>query len=335
MEDKVIDIGNLKVPSIPSKKIGMGLAAILILAGLSNTLYQVQPEEVGVVLQFGRYSRTTDPGLRIKLPFIESVLKVPIQRQLKQEFGFRTLEAGIRSQFDARQFADEAVMLTGDLNVAVVEWIVQYRVSDPYQFLFKVRDLEETFRAMNEAIMRETVGDRTVTEVLTIGRQDIETRVQEQLQALVGQYEMGVTVEQVVLQDVNPPDPVKPSWDEVNQAQQTRDQLISEAMAEYNAVIPRARGEAEQTILQAEGYALDRVNRGLGDAARFNAVYDAYRRAPNVTRQRLYLETMQRILPEVGGKVFLDKDMNGLVPLLPLDGLLKNGSTTPPSGGAQ
>ena len=335
MEDKVIDIGNLKVPSIPSKKIGMGLAAILILAGLSNTLYQVQPEEVGVVLQFGRYSRTTDPGLRIKLPFIESVLKVPIQRQLKQEFGFRTLEAGIRSQFDARQFADEAVMLTGDLNVAVVEWIVQYRVSDPYQFLFKVRDLEETFRAMNEAIMRETVGDRTVTEVLTIGRQDIETRVQEQLQALVGQYEMGVTVEQVVLQDVNPPDPVKPSWDEVNQAQQNRDQLISEAMAEYNAVIPRARGEAEQTILQAEGYALDRVNRGLGDAARFNAVYDAYRRAPNVTRQRLYLETMQRILPEVGGKVFLDKDMNGLVPLLPLEGLLKNGSTTPPSGGAQ
>ena len=335
MEDKVIDIGNLKVPSIPSKKIGMGLAAILILAGLSNTLYQVQPEEVGVVLQFGRYSRTTDPGLRIKLPFIESVLKVPIQRQLKQEFGFRTLEAGIRSQFDARQFADEAVMLTGDLNVAVVEWIVQYRVSDPYQFLFKVRDLEETFRAMNEAIMRETVGDRTVTEVLTVGRQDIETQVQEQLQALVGQYEMGVTVEQVVLQDVNPPDPVKPSWDEVNQAQQNRDQLISEAMAEYNAVIPRARGEAEQTILQAEGYALDRVNRGLGDAARFNAVYDAYRRAPNVTRQRLYLETMQRILPEVGGKVFLDKDMNGLVPLLPLEGLLKNGSTTPPSGGAQ
>lgn len=230
-------------------------------------------------------------------------------------------------------------MLTGDLNVAVVEWIVQYRVSDPYLFLFKVRNLEETFRAMNEAVMRETVGDRTVTEVLTIGRQDIETQVQQQLQALVGQYEMGVTVEQVVLQDVNPPDPVKPSWDEVNQAQQNRDQLISEAMAEYNAVIPRARGEAEQAILQAEGYALDRVNRGLGDAARFTAVYNAYRTAPNVTRQRLYLETMQRILPQVGGKVFLDKDLNGLVPLLPLEGLLKTGpnsnSTTPPSGGAQ
>ena len=334
MEDKVIDIGNLKVPSIPSKKIGMGLAAILILAGLSNTLYQVQPEEVGVVLQFGRYSRTTDPGLRIKLPFIESVLKVPIQRQLKQEFGFRTLEAGIRSQFDARQFADEAVMLTGDLNVAVVEWIVQYRVSDPYQFLFKVRDLEETFRAMNEAIMRETVGDRTVTEVLTIGRQDIETRVQEQLQALVGQYEMGVTVEQVVLQDVNPPDPVKPSWDEVNQAQQQRDRLINEARAEYNAIIPRARGEAEQAILQAEGYALDRVNRAEGDAARFSSVYEAYRQAPDVTRRRLYLETMQRVLPKVGGKLFLAEDANGVVPLFSLDTLRQTvGSAAPIPGG--
>jgi membrane protease subunit HflK len=341
MENKenVIDIGNLRIPSIPSKTIGMGLAGILILAALFNTLYQVQPEEVGVVLRFSRYSRTSQPGLRMKIPFVESVLKVPIQRQLKQEFGFRTLEAGVRSQFDERVFADEAVMLTGDLNVAVVEWIVQYRVSDPYLFLFKVRNLEDTFRAMNEAVMRETVGDRTVTEVLTIGRQDIETQVQQQLQALVGQYEMGVTVEQVVLQDVNPPDPVKPSWDEVNQAQQNRDQLISEAMAEYNAVIPRARGEAEQAILQAEGYALDRVNRGLGDAARFTAVYNAYRTAPNVTRQRLYLETMQRILPQVGGKVFLDKDLNGLVPLLPLEGLLKSGpnsnSTTSPSGGAQ
>ena len=341
MENKenVIDIGNLRIPSIPSKTIGMGLAGILILAALFNTLYQVQPEEVGVVLRFSRYSRTSQPGLRMKIPFVESVLKVPIQRQLKQEFGFRTLEAGVRSQFDERVFADEAVMLTGDLNVAVVEWIVQYRVSDPYLFLFKVRNLEDTFRAMNEAVMRETVGDRTVTEVLTIGRQDIETQVQQQLQALVGQYEMGITVEQVVLQDVNPPDPVKPSWDEVNQAQQNRDQLISEAMAEYNAVIPRARGEAEQAILQAEGYALDRVNRGLGDAARFTAVYNAYRTAPNVTRQRLYLETMQRILPQVGGKVFLDKDLNGLVPLLPLEGLLKSGpnsnSTTSPSGGAQ
>jgi membrane protease subunit HflK len=220
-------------------------------------------------------------------------------------------------------------MLTGDLNVAVVEWIVQYRVADPYKYLFKVRNVDETFRDMTEAMVREVVGDRTVTEVLTVGRQEVETSVQALLQELCIQYETGITVDQVVLQDVNPPDPVKPSWDEVNQAQQQRDQLINEAKAEYNQVIPRAKGEAEQTVLQAEGYAMDRVNRSQGDALRFNAQYAAYRRAPQVTRQRMYLETMQKILPQIGGKLFLDQDAKGVLPLLPLDMLQKavtNGS---------
>ncbi|HJO18166.1 MAG: FtsH protease activity modulator HflK [Vicinamibacterales bacterium] len=334
MDDKSFDISQIRVPDISSKSIGTGVIALLIVGGLLNTLYQIQPEEVGVVLRFGRYVRTTDPGLRAKLPLIETVVKVPVQRQLKHEFGFRTVEAGTRSRFSERQFSDEAVMLTGDLNVAVVEWIVQYRVSEPENYLFKVRNLDDTFRAMNEAIMREVVGDRTVTEVLTVGRQDIETRVEQQLQELVGQYEMGITVEQVVLQDVNPPDPVKPSWDEVNQAQQQRDRLINEARAEYNAVIPRARGEAQQAVLQAEGYALDRVNRAQGDAARFEAVYDAYRQSPEVTRQRLYLETMQRVLPKVGGKLFLAEDANGVVPLLSLDTLRQTvGVPVPTAGG--
>ena len=234
-----------------------------------NTLYQIDPEEVGVVLRLGRFVRTTEPGLRAKIPLVETVIKVPVQRQLKQEFGFRTVEAGIRSSFEDRGFEGEAVMLTGDLNVAVVEWIVQFRVADPYQFLFRVRNLTDTFRAMNEAVMREVVGDRTVTEVLTVGRQEIESRVEERLQTLAAQYEMGITIEQVVLQDVNPPDPVKPSWDEVNQAQQQRDRMINEARAQYNQVIPRARGEALQAILQAEGYALNRVNRAEGESTRF------------------------------------------------------------------
>ena len=334
MDDRTFDISQIKVPAIPSKGIGTGVIALLIVGGLLSTFYQIQPEEVGVVLRFGRYVRTSEPGLRAKLPLLETVIKVPVQRQLKHEFGFRTVEAGVRSQFSARQFADEAVMLTGDLNVAVVEWIVQYRVSDPIQYLFKVRNLDDTFRAMNEAVMREVVGDRTVTEVLTVGRQDIETRVQQQLQVLAGQYEMGITVEQVVLQDVNPPDPVKPSWDEVNQAQQQRDRLINEARAEYNAIIPRARGEAEQAILQAEGYALDRVNRAEGDAARFSSVYEAYRQAPDVTRRRLYLETMQLVLPKVGGKLFLAEDANGVVPLFSLDTLRQTvGSAAPIPGG--
>ena len=325
MDDKfnIIDLNRLRMPNAPGRLVVGGMAAVTLLLAVFNTLYQVQPEEVGVVLRFGEYVRTTDPGLRAKLPFVEQVLKVPVQRQLKQEFGFRTVEAGVRTQFvpqDSR-FADEAVMLTGDLNVAVVEWIVQYRVSDPFLFLFKVRNPEETFRDMNEAVMREVVGDRTVTEVVTVGRQEVEVQIKNQLQTLTDQYEMGIAIDQVVLQDVNPPDPVKPSWDEVSQAQQQRDQMVNEALAEYNRVIPRARGEAQQAILQAEGYALDRVNRSQGDSMRFTALYDAYRRAPDVTRQRMYLETMQRILPNVGRKLYVDKDTTGVMPLLSLDGL--------------
>ena len=347
MEDlPSFDFNRLQLPRIPPGVV-KAVAALLVVAtaGL-GTLYQVQPEEVGVVLRFGRYVRTTEPGLRAKLPFVEEVLKVPVQRQLKEEFGFRTIDADIRSQFAGAnsELAGEAVMLTGDLNVAVVEWIVQYRVADPYLYLFKVRNLVDTFRAMNEASMREVVGDRTVTEVLTVGRQEIEVRVEERLQELADQYEMGITIDQVVLQDVNPPDPVKPSWDEVNQAQQQRDQMINEARADYNRVIPRARGEAQQTVLQADGYLLERVNRAEGDAVRFSAIYDEYRLAPQVTRQRLYLETMQRILPRVGRKLYVDSDATGVLPLLSLDGAAPRRATattsppaTPPpaAGGVQ
>ena len=341
MEDKfnVIDLNRLRMPNAPGRLVVGGVVAVALLLAVLNTLYQVQPEEVGVVLRFGEYVRETGPGLRAKLPFVEQVLKVPVQRQLKQEFGFQTAEAGARTQFvpQDRRFADEAVMLTGDLNVAVVEWIVQYRVSDPFLFLFKVRNPEDTFRDMNEAVMREVVGDRTVTEVVTIGRQQVEVQVKQQLQELTDQYEMGIAIDQVVLQDVNPPDPVKPSWDEVSQAQQQRDQMVNEALAEYNRVIPRARGEAEQAILQAEGYAVDRVNRSQGDAMRFTAVYDAYRRAPNVTRQRMYLETMQRILPNVGRKLYVDKDTTGVLPLLSLDSLpiSRGAGTAQNAGGGQ
>ena len=311
-----------KFPKLPRATVAAIIAGLVVVLTGFSTLYQVQPEEVGVVLRFGRYVRTTEPGLRAKIPFAEEVRKVPVQRQLKQEFGFRTVEAGIQTLYadTTRDLSGEAVMLTGDLNVAVVEWIVQYRVDDPYLYLFKVRNLEETFRSMNEAVMREVVGDRTVTEVVTVGRQDIEAQVGVRLQEMANQYEMGIAIDQVVLQDVNPPDPVKPSWDEVSQAQQQRDRMINEAQAEFNRVIPRARGEAQQAVLQAEGYALDRINRAEGDSARFTAVYTEYRRAPQVTRKRLYLETMQRILPKVGRKLYIDEGTTGVLPLLSLDG---------------
>lgn len=296
-------------------RFGGALLGILLVLG---TFYQVQPEEVGVVVRLGRYIRTSEPGLRMKIPFVEEVVRIPVQRQLKEEFGFRTVDPGVRSAYSPDEFSAEAMMLTGDLNVAVVEWIVQYRIADPYLYLFRVRDVTATFRAMNEAVMRQVVGDRTVTEVLTVGRQAIETRVEELLRELTQEYEMGVTIEQVVLQDVNPPDAVKPSWDEVNQAQQQRDRMINEARAEYNKVIPRAKGEALQAVLEAEGYGLNRVNRAQGESARFASVLEAYRRAPDVTRRRLHLETMERVLPQLRSKLLVDADARGILPLLPL-----------------
>ncbi len=323
MNGNVVDLSKLRPADIPPKAIWVSALVVVALVVLFGSFYQVEPEELGIVIRFGEHVRTTEPGLKFKIPLVEGVIKVPVQRQLKQEFGFRTAQAGARGQYSGRAYEQESLMLTGDLNVAVVEWIVQYRVSDPYRYLFKVRNLEDTFRDMNEAVMRAVVGDRTVTEVLTVGRQEIEVTVETQLRELCKQYEMGITVDQVVLQDVNPPDPVKPSWDEVNQAQQQRDRLINEARGDYNKVIPRARGEAQQAILQAEGYALDRVNRSKGDSARFKDVYNAYRQSPEVTRRRMYLESMQKMLPKLGAKIFLDKDATGVVPLLPLDVLRK------------
>jgi modulator of FtsH protease HflK len=314
-----VEIPDFNPPGIGMRPVLIGVVAVFVVVLLWGTVYQIQPEEAGVVLRLGRYVGTTDPGLRFKIPFIDEVRKVPVESQLKQEFGFRTISAGVQSEFTTTGFSDESLMLTGDLNVAVVEWIVQYRVADAYDFLFKVRNVEDTFRDMNEAVLREVIGDRTVTEVLTIGRQDIEVSAQTRLQELCDQYETGIRIEQVVLQDVNPPDPVKPSWDEVNQAQQQRDRMINEALTDYNSVIPRARGEAEQTILQAEGYAVNRVNRSEGDAARFVALYDEYRLAPQVTRQRMYLETMASMMAQVPGKVIVDSDAQGVLPLLSLD----------------
>ena len=322
MDKDVIDLSKIKLPNLSPRIIFLGIAVLLAVVVVLNSVYQVQPEEVGIIKRFGKYNAPPrPPGLQFKLPFIDTVILVPVQRQLKQEFGFRTQTAGQRTIYSPQDFLGESLMLTGDLNVAVVEWIVQYRVSDPYKYLFRVRNVEDTFRDMTEAVMRGVIGDRTVTEVLTVGRQEIETTVKVQLQELCNQYETGITIDQVVLQDVNPPDPVKPSWDQVNQAQQQRDQLINEAKGEYNRVIPRAEGEALQTILQAQGYALDRVNRAEGDATRFKALYAAYRRSPQVTRRRMYLETMAKVLPKMGGKLFIDKDAQGVMPLLPLESL--------------
>ena len=316
----VVDLPKMpKLPSLPPGGLRWILIAVLAAILVLTSFYTVEPEEAGVVTRLGAYNRTTDPGLHFRLPFgIERVMKVPVQRQLKEEFGFRTSDADVRSRFVRAGFESESVMLTGDLNTVVVEWVVQYRVNDPYKFLFQVRSLRETFRDMSEAVMRVVVGDRTVNEVLTVGRQEIEVTVVELLQELCDQYETGIRVDQVVLQDVNPPDKVKPSFNEVNQAEQERERLVNEAQSEYNKVIPRAEGEARQTIQEAEGYALDRVNRARGEAARFTSLYEEYRQAPEVTRRRIYLETMGRILERAGRKVVVDDELEGILPLLDL-----------------
>lgn len=298
------------------RKILLGLFLLIVLLTSVKT---VGPEEEGVVMYVGHYDRTVQPGLNFILPFgIEEMQKIPVQRQLKQEFGFRTANTDRTTQYSKADFNDESLMLTGDLNLANVEWVVQYRIVNSYNYLFKVRDAEKALRDMSESAMRKIVGDRTVNEVLTVGRQEVATSMEVLLQRMCDEYENGIRIDQVVLQDVNPPEPVKPSFNAVNQAQQERETLINQAESEYNRIIPRARGEADETIQLAEAYALTRVNVATGEAARFNALFEEYVKAPEVTKKRLYLETMERLLPKIGEKVIVDERGNNVLPLLNL-----------------
>jgi membrane protease subunit HflK len=317
--DPVVIIGQARDWIRRSRRIvRWALTAIVVLVAVFTAAYQVNADSVGVVTRFGRFVRITNPGFRVKIPFgIEDVTKVPVERQLKQEFGFRSEVRGSLPRDEHTQ--TESIMLTGDLNVANVEWIVQYKISDPYNYLFKVRDVEETFRLMTEATMRRVVGDRNVTELLTVGRESIAAEAKQLLAELCKRYETGITIQQLVLQDVDPPQTVRPSFNEVNQAIQERERSINEAWSEYNQEIPRARGRALQNIQAAEGYAVDRVNRSKGEAQRFIALHEEYKKAPEVTRTRLHLETLSAVLPAAGRKLILDESARGILPLLPLD----------------
>jgi membrane protease subunit HflK len=298
------------------KNIKTVVAGIILVAVAWSGFFQVGPEEAGVIVRFGKYTKTVMPGLNFKIPFIETVYKVPVERQQKLEFGFRTTSANVRSEYTKSGTRDESLMLTGDLNLADVEWVVQYRINDPYKFLFKVRNPESTLRDVSEGAVRQVVGDRTVNEVLTVGRAEIASSVQVLIQELANSYELGVKIDQVVLQDVNPPDPVKAAFNAVNEAQQEKETLINQAKSAYNKVIPKAKGQAEETIQKAEGYAVERVNNAKGQVARFNELYSEYVRAPEVTRERIYLETLQEVLPRLGNKIITDQEGNNVLPLL-------------------
>jgi membrane protease subunit HflK len=321
-EEKIIDIKNNEAnfDFDLSPKLIAGIAAVIFAAvGIWGSWFQVEANSVGMVMRLGEYVRQTGPGLHFKLPYgLEDVRKVPTEEQLKEEFGFRTVKAGVDSTHSGKDRPDESLMLTGDLNVVDVEWTVQYRIVDAEKFLFEVRNVRDTFRHMNQAVMREVVGDRTVNEVLTVGRTELGDAAHQKLQALAKQYHTGIRVDQVILQDITPPDPVKPSFNEVNQAQQQKEQLINEAKADYNKAIPSARGEAQATLQKAQGYAVNRVNRAKGEANRFTNLYKEYSLAPEVTRRRIYIETMGEVLPKVKRKIIIDGDTSNVLPLLPL-----------------
>lgn len=311
MDEFINKLKNFKLPG------GSILIILLVIAVIVWTsVYTVAQDEVGVVQRFGRYVRTTQPGLNFKLPLgVEQVSKVNVKRINTQEFG----EPGVasRSRFSAAEGETVSLMLTGDLNVGLVPWIVQYRVKDPYNFLFKVRDVPRLLVDMSEATMRLVVGDRSINEVIS-KRSEIALEAKEILQRELDLAESGIHVVTIEMKRTNVPAPVQPSFNEVNQSVQEKEQLIYQAREEYNKAIPAARGQAERTIRGAEGYALERVNRAEGDASRFSAIYEEYRKAEDVTKRRMYLETMSEVFPKLGKKYIIDSDQKNLLPLLNL-----------------
>lgn len=320
-EEEIVDFGGRFMERVRKNLLRLVVLGLALWAA-SSSYYQIEPEEIGLVMRFGRYTDTATPGPHLKAPFgIDSVIRIPVQRQLKEEFGFRTTQVDARTEYATEdESALESRMLTGDLNVANVEWIVQYKVRDPKLYAFSVRDASRTLRDMTEAAMRQVVGDHSVTEVLTIGREAVQSDAKNALQTLCDRYGIGIEVLQLVLQDVNPPEQVRDSFNEVNEAIQERERLVNQAWAKYNTVIPEARGKAEQTLQSAEGYATERVNEAEGDVQAFVALQAEYAKAPKVTRTRMYLETMRKVIPKARRRVVIDRDLRNLMPLMSLDG---------------
>lgn len=312
--------------------IGLGLVALIL---IFSSFYTIKTDEVGVIQRFGAYVNTVKSGLHMKIPFgIDTVTKLKGSDYIfPVEFGYLTTQAGVRSEMrKGKEFEDEALMLTGDLNCAWVTWVVQYRIINHRDYLFNVISESPkegpigTFRDASEAVMRKVVGNHSVDEVIILSRRTIAQLVKGEMQILVDFYKMGMFIETVELQDVTPPDPVKPSFNSVNQAQQQMEKTVNNAWEAYNKVIPKAKGEAEKTIKQAEGYALDRVNRARGDANKFISVYNEYRLSKDVTRRRMYIETMLDVLPKIEKKFIVDKNLKGILPIMNLTGLEEGGS---------
>ncbi len=295
--------------------IGLAVTALALLTGFVS----IPTNSVGVKLRFGAYHSTEGPGLAYAIPYIDEIQIVPTQRLLKLEFGFATQAATNEYQGD-REPEDTETMITGDLNTALVPWVVQYRITDPKQYLFGAREPEQTLRDLSESVMREVIGDRTVDEVLTIGRHDIETASLDRLAKLCSEYGLGLQIQQVQLATVRPPPAVQAAFNEVNQAQQEKQTAINQAWAIYNDAVPNARGQAKEREKQAEAYAFRRINGAKGDTEKFTLLLNEYAKAPEITRQRLYFEAMESILPALERKVIVDDSVKGVLQTLPLMG---------------
>ncbi len=293
------------------------IVAVIVLWFAYSCFYTVALNEVGVVQRFGKFVRIEQPGLNFKLPDgIEKVTKVKVDYTYKEEFGLRTIQAGVRTRYASESsYQNESLMLTGDLNVAIVPWVIQFRINDPYKFLFKVRNVRATLRDLSESVMRLVVGDRSINEVIS-NREAIASEAKVLLQKELNIAQTGLKIVNVAMKKTNVPGPVQPSFNEVNQSIQEKEKVIYQAREAYNKVIPAAKGNAEKTIKAAEGYALDRVNRAKGDAARFLEVYKEYAKARDITRRRLYLESIQDFFPKMGKKYIVDAKQKNFLPFL-------------------
>jgi len=326
LEKKIIEIRDKFKGKFPNKGLFGFLLIFLLVFAVYSGFYKVDTEETGVLLRLGKFSGYSEPGLHFKLPFgIDRVYLVKTGRVLKEEFGFRTVQPGIRTTYTKRGLEEEALTLTGDLNVSDVEWIVQYQIADPYKFLFRINDPVGTVRDIAEAMVRRVIGNSNVTEVLTTERAMLAGRIEQDLQGVLNEYDIGIRIVTVKFQDVTPPDPVKEAYNEVNEAEQQRESLIFKAREQFNREVPRARGEAKKTLQEAEGYAIERTNKAQGETSRFTALLAEYKKAPQVTRRRIYLETLEEILPKLKETYIMDGQNNSLLPLLPLRGVTQGG----------
>ena len=317
--DDIIDVGKKKFADF-SKWFPVAVVVLLILLGLRSLIYSIGPDEVGVIQRFGKFIGLSSPGLHAKIPFgVDRVTPIKVEKVFKEEYGFRTVEPGVRTRYSSGTYRDESLMLTGDLNILDVRWIVQFKIKDPVKLLFATRRPEDNIHDISEVVMRRFVGDYSVDEVLTTKREEIDDLAQQEIQRILDNYNVGVHIVTVKLLDVNPPEAVKSAFNEVNEAKQEKEKMINQAWEAYNKVIPKAKGTAEKTIREAEGYALNKINRAKGESDRFLATLREYQKSPEITQKRLYLETLAEVLPKAKEKYIIDPKQTSILPLLDIN----------------